>query len=72
MGASGSSSDAQIFNHSKLKRRLENGILGLPPPEPVGPGWPDLHYFLMGMKPLPLCLGWSSLTVDKNRLEKRE
>ena len=33
VGASGSSSDAQIFNRSKLKRRIENGALGLPPPE---------------------------------------
>ena len=48
MGASGSSSDAQIFNRSKLKRRIENGRLGLPPPEPLGPGGPDLHYFLLG------------------------
>ena len=47
-GASGSSSDAQIFNNSKLKRRIENRTLGLPPPEPLGPGGPDLHYFLMG------------------------
>ena len=31
-GASGSSSDAQIFNCSKLKR-IENGTLGLPPPK---------------------------------------
>ena len=46
--ASGTSSDAQIFNHSKLKRRIENGTLGLPPPEPLGPGGPDLHYFLLG------------------------
>ena len=38
VGASGSSSDAQIFNRSKLKRRIENGPLGLPPPEPLGPG----------------------------------
>ena len=35
---SGSSSDAQIFNHSKLKRSIENGTLGLPPPKPLGPG----------------------------------
>ena len=35
MGDSGSSSDAQIFNRSKLRRRIENGRLGLPPPEPV-------------------------------------
>ena len=47
-GSSDSSSDAQIFNHSKLKRRIENGTLGLPPPEPLGPGRPDLHYFLLG------------------------
>ena len=48
MGASGSSSDAQIFNHSKLKRRIENRTLGLPPPEPLGPGGPNLHNFLLG------------------------
>ena len=38
VGASWSSSDAQIFNRSKLKRRIENGTLGLPSPEPLGPG----------------------------------
>ena len=37
VGASGSSSDAQIFNRSKLKR-IENGTLGLIPSEPLGPG----------------------------------
>ena len=47
-GASGSSSHAQIFNHSKLKRRIENRTLGLPPPEPLGPVGPDLYYFLAG------------------------
>ena len=47
-GASGSSSDAQIFTRSKLKRRIENGTLGLPPPEPLGSGGPNLHYFLLG------------------------
>ena len=39
MGASGSSSDAQIFNRSTL---------GLPPSKPLGAGGPDLHYFLLG------------------------
>ena len=48
VGASGSSSDAQIFNCSKLERRIENGTLGLPPHEPLGPGGPDLNYFLLG------------------------
>ena len=48
VGTSGSSSDAQIFNRSKLKRRIENATLGLPPPEPLGPRRLDLHYFLLG------------------------
>ena len=48
VGASGSSSDAQIFNCSNLKRRIENGTLGLPLPEPLRPGGPDLYYFLLG------------------------
>ena len=43
----GSSSDAQIFNHSKLRRKIENDTLGLPLPEPLGPGGPNLHYFLL-------------------------
>ena len=29
VGSSGSFSDAQIFNHSKLRRKIENGTLGL-------------------------------------------
>ena len=38
----------KIFNCSKLRRKIENGNLGLPPPEPLGPGGPNLHYFLLG------------------------
>ena len=46
MGSSGSSSDAQIFNRSKLKRRIENGTLGIPLPEPLGPGGGAHHLML--------------------------
>ena len=42
VGASGSS-DVQIFKCSKLQRRIENRTCGLPSPEPLGPGRPDLH-----------------------------
>ena len=52
-GASGSSSDAQIFNRSKLKRRIENGTLGLPPPEPLGPGGQIYTTPCWGTMPLP-------------------
>ena len=47
VGSSGCSSDAQIFNYIKLKRRIENDTLGLSPPEPLGNGGPILHYFLL-------------------------
>ena len=29
VGSSGSSSDAQILNHSKMKKKIEDGTLGL-------------------------------------------
>ena len=32
VGAIGSSSDVQIFNHSKLKQKIKNATVGLPPP----------------------------------------
>ena len=47
-GSNGSSSDAQIFNRSDLREKIEDGTLGLPPPEPLGEGGPNLHYFLLG------------------------
>ena len=52
--SSGPSSDAQIFNRSKVKRRIEKGFLGLPPPESLEPGGPNLHYFLLGDNALNL------------------
>ena len=51
---------------SKLKRRIEHRALGLPPPEPLGPGGQIYTTSCWGTMPLPLCLGWSSLTVDDN------
>ena len=48
VGASGSSLDAQIFNRSKLKRRIENVTLGLPPPEALGPGGAKSTLLLAG------------------------
>ena len=70
MGASGSSSDAQIFNH-KLKRRIENGTLGLPPPEPLGPGGADLHYFLLGDDAFAL-MPWLMKPYSRRQLTREE
>ena len=46
--SSGSSSDAQNFSRSNLREKIEDGILELLAPEPLGEGGPDLHYFLLG------------------------
>ena len=70
-GASGSSSDAQIFNHSKLKRRIENGTLGPPPNEPLGPGGPDLHYFLLGDDAFAL-MPWLVKPYSRRQLTKEK
>ena len=34
-GTAGSCSDAQIFNASQLKRRIEDGRIGFPDPAPI-------------------------------------
>ena len=70
-GASGSSSDVQIFNCNKLKRRIENGTLGLPPPEPLGPGGPDLHYFLLGDDAFAL-MPWLVKPYSRRQLTREE
>ena len=70
-GASGSSSDAQIFNYSKQKRRIENGTLGLSPPEPLGPGVPDLHYFLLGDEAFAL-MPWLVKPYSRHQLTREE
>ena len=47
VGSSESSSDAHIFNQSKLGKKIKNGTLVLPAPECLGEGRPDLHYLLL-------------------------
>ena len=41
-GTPGSCSDAQIFNASKLKRRIEDGRIGFPDPAPITQGGQDV------------------------------
>ena len=70
VGASGSSFDAQIFNRSKLKRRIENRALG-PSPEPLGSGGPDLHYFQLGGNAFALML-WLVKPYSRQQLTREE
>ena len=46
-GAAGSCSDAQIFNASQLKRRIEDDRIGFPDPAPITQGGRDVPYFIL-------------------------
>ena len=50
----GSSSDAQIFNCSKLKKKIEDGTLRLPTPEPLGEGGAKFELPFVGSRHLHL------------------
>ena len=60
----GSCSDAQIFNISQLRGKIDDGSIGFPEAERIDPGGPDLPYFILAddafawktwlMKPYPL------------------
>lgn len=54
VGANGASSDAGIFNRSRLEPALRLGTLGLPPLEPIPNDDRDIPYFLIGDDAFPL------------------
>ena len=47
VGTAGSCSDAQIFNASQQKRRIEDGRIGFPDPAPITQGGRDVPYFIL-------------------------
>ena len=68
MGAAGSTSDAQIFNHTDLRHKIEDGSIGFPDSESLGIGGPKVRFFLLGDDAFPLMLWlmrpYSSHTMD--------
>ena len=47
IGTEGSCSDAQIFNISELRNKIEDGSVGFPEAEPIEPDGPDIPYFIL-------------------------
>ena len=47
MGAAGSISDAQIFKHTDLRHKIEDGSIGFPDSESLGIGGPKVNFFLL-------------------------
>ena len=60
-----------IFNRSDLKKKIEDGSLGLPAPEPLGEGGPHLHYFLLGDDTFDL-MPWMVKPYNRRQLTREE
>ena len=56
MGAAGSTSDAQIFKHTDLRHKIEDGSIGFLDNESLGIGGPKVNFFLLGDDAFPLML----------------
>jgi hypothetical protein len=56
IGGNGSASDAEIFNHSRLRPVLELGLLGFTDPNPLPGDDNNTPYFLVGDDVFPLCV----------------
>jgi hypothetical protein len=54
VGAQGSASDCQVFNHSPLLQALEDGTLHMPNPEPLPNDDTPMPYFIVGDDAFPL------------------
>ena len=68
MGAAGSTSDDQIFKHTNLRHKIEDGSIGIPDSESPGIGGPKVNFFILGDDAFPLKLWlmrpYSSGTTD--------
>ena len=69
-GSSSSSSDAQNLNRSDL-RETKDDSLGLPPPEPLGEGGPDLHDFFLCDDAFAL-IPWNLKPFSRRQLTREE
>ena len=56
LGTAGSSSDAQIFKHSDLRHKIEDGTIGFPESESLVDDGPKVNYFILRDDASPLKL----------------
>ena len=56
MGAAGLTSDAQIFKHTDLRRKIEDSNIGFPDSESLGIGGLKVNFFILGDDSFPLKL----------------
>ena len=68
-GLSACCSDAQIFNRSLLREKIEDGSLGLSASELLGEERSDLHYFLLGDDAFAL-MSWMVKPYSRRQLTR--
>ena len=56
LGAAKSNSDAQIFKHSDLRHKIEDGTIGFQESESLVDDGPKVNYFILGDDAFPLKL----------------
>jgi len=54
VGTNGGRSDGGVFDYTDLKKHLEDGTAGLPPPEPLPNDDRDMPFFIVGDEAFPL------------------
>ena len=71
LGIARSSSDAQIFKHSDLRYKIEDGTIGFPENESLVDDGPKVHYFILGdnafLLKLWLMMPYSRRGMDLNQ-----
>ena len=71
MGAAGSTSDAQIFKHTDLRHKIEDGSIGFPNSESLGIGGPKVSFFILGDDAFPLKL-WLMRPYSNRSMDLKE
>ena len=71
LGAAGSTSDAQIFKHTDLRHKIEDGSIGFPDSESLGIGGPKVNFFLLGDNAFPLKL-WLMKPYSSHSMDLKE
>ena len=71
MGAAGSTSDAQIFKHTDLRHKIDDGSIGFPDSESLGIGGPKVNFFLLGDDAFPLML-WLMRRYSSHSMDLKE
>ena len=71
VGAASSSSDAQIFKHSDLRHKIEDGIISLPESESLGTGGPKVNFFILEDDTFPLKI-WLMKHYSRRGMDLKE